>query len=190
MSKYPLLNIYRILAIILAVLLIILGVLTAIRTATNGSFESNFDLGAFIGSLLPFLGAAFGMGVVAELILLLLDVVDHLEHIRFVTDQQASRAASASEKAAAAAPRVVSSAPAYEPTIRVRATNSTAIRTKPDTEASASSQLAAGQSLPIYGRNSDSTWFTISRQGTLWLDAADVEIIEGYLSNLSVVEPT
>ncbi|MEO8397416.1 MAG: hypothetical protein ABI700_30750 [Chloroflexota bacterium] len=73
--------------------------------------------------------------------------------------------------------------------MRIRATISTTIRAKPDSEASASSQLMTGQSLPIYGRTSDSTWFTISRQGTLWLPAADVEIIEGYLSNLPVVAP-
>lgn len=190
MSKYPLLNIYRILAIIAAVLIIIVGVIASLRFASSSSYDGSFDLGVFIASVLPFLGAAFGLGVISELISLLFDVVDHLEHIRFTTDRQGVRESTpAPTTSSGTPPRAATTTPVYEPPIRVRAKTLTTIRTKPDMEASPSTQLSEGQSLPIYGRTSDSTWFSISRQGTLWLDAADVEIIEGYLSNLPIVEP-
>src|SRR5262249_3771421 len=110
---------------------------------------------------------AFGFGVVAEVIALLLEAVDHLEHIREVTDQQAARSISA-DKPAPAAP-APSAAPAYEPTVRVRAKTTTTIFVRPDHDASVSGQLNEGQAMPIYGRTGDNAWFSISRQGTLWL---------------------
>ena len=189
MSKYPLLNIYRTLAIILAVLVVVVGVIASFRFASGSSYNPSFDLGVFITSVIPFLGAAFGLGVAAELILLLLDVVDHLEHIRFVTDRQAAQVSSTPTVSSGTPPRASNPAPAFEPTVRVRAKTTTSLRTKPDAEAPSSSQLMTGQTLTTYGRTDDNAWLTISRQGTLWLDAADVEIIEGYISNLPVIAP-
>ena len=187
MSKFPLLNIYRTLAIIGAILLVIVGVITAIGSANVDAYYAGFNFGVFIATLIPFLGAAFGLGVAAEVIALLLEVVDHLEHIRSVTDRQAARESSTS--ASGTPPRASTPTPAYEPTVRVQAKTSTTVHSLPNHEAPGSTQLSAGQTLPIYGRTGDNAWLTISRQGTLWLDAADVNVIEGYLSNLPIVAP-
>src|SRR4051794_20704886 len=144
MSRFPLLNIYRTLAIIGAILLVIVGVIASIRAGTGDPYVQSFDLGVFIGTLIPFLGAAFGLGVAAELILLLLDVVDHLEHIRFVTDRQAAQVSSTPTVSSVTPPRASNPAPAFEPTVRVRAKTTTSLHTKPDAEAPSSTQLASG----------------------------------------------
>ena len=204
MSKFPLLNTYRSLAIILAVIVVIAGILSALGAA---SLFRGFDLGIFIITTIPFLGGAFALGVVAELILLLLRIEDHLEHIRHASERPLTQAVAAAENSptssrasSSASPPSTSSYRSTTPaastsrqmpdaiTVRIQVkVKSTSFRIKPDAAADVSGSLNFDQSITVYGRNTDATWLTISKIGRLWIDVSDVDVIEGDIDKLPVI---
>jgi|SRR5664279_586610 len=200
MSKFPLLDTYRTLAVILAVIVVIAGFFAALSAAT--AFEQAFNVGTFIVAWLPFLGGAFSLGVFAELIQLFLNIEDHLEHIKIASERQGVQLTRALENTAATSSSRptssggstsstqtrASSQPAIEIFARVQAKATTSVCTKPET-AFASGQLNSGQTITVYGRNSDSTWLSIGRTGKLWIDAADVQVVEGDVGRLPIVQP-
>ncbi len=175
MSKFPMLNLYRTLAIILAVIIIVVGILSAINAASlTASFNSfsRFDLGTFIIVLLPFLGGAFALGVVAELILLALRIEDHLDVMR--SAQEGNIKTVKKE-----APAPVSEA--IQGTVSVEKTS---IRPDPGARGS-NGTLKIGQTVLIYGRNIDGQWVEIDNEGQNWVLMEHLDI-QGDIKNLPV----
>lgn len=189
MSKFPLLSAYQIFATILAVIVVILGVIVAFGTANSG--YDGFNLGAFIVTLLPFLGGAFGLGVAAELIQLFFQIEADLNDIREDLRQLKSSPNTAVPNSLSSQARPLpSTRTETQVTARIRVkAPSIAVREKPEAEAASASQLNSGQTMTVYGKNVEGTWLSISRVGKLWIETAGVDVIEGQVSLLTVMQP-
>ena len=74
-------------------------------------------------------------------------------------------------------------------TARIQAKVYTLIRVKPEMGAASAGQKAEGQAMTVHGRNNDSTWLSLGMTGKLWINAADVDVIEGDVNNLPIIQP-
>jgi hypothetical protein len=199
MSKFPLLNLYRSLAIAFAIITLVGGVLVGLADS-----RGVFSFTTFLAPSLPFFVAAFALGIVAELIQLLLKMEDHLDHIRRANERNSSPSTPTESKVQSASSQLSSSSPytystrqvsqrnqnPYEPTVRVSVKILTYLHTEPAASAPSSSTLSQGQTITVYGRNDDSTWLSVSRMGKFWISVIDVDIIEGHISNLPILKPS
>ncbi len=175
MSKFPLLKTYRIIAIIFAVIVLISGIVTAGTAASIPvGFGSNFNLSVFLAALLPFLGGAFALGVVAELILLALRIEDHLDLM--------SRGFTRSSDASSLQSDNTKNASQMEGIVKVEKTE---VRNVPGARRGSRGTLKKGNRVSVYGRNIDNRWVEIDGNAQYWILVDDLDI-QGDIQNLPV----
>jgi hypothetical protein len=194
---------------IFAAIVLVVGVLVSWG---NANVTETFNFSTFVTSLLPFLGGAFTLGVVAELILMALKIEDHLDDIIEATQKTAANTTSLLERPVAApvaavavpanaAASVSAQRNSYNPppglapapvvvdnSVQVQARVPITIRTRPAADAPSAGELGVGQSIHVYGRNPDSSWLSLSSSGRTWLNAQDVVLMAGVLGNLPVIQ--
>ena len=194
MGKFPVINFYRGISYVVGILIFIGGFILAISVANsvNAYGESQFNFGVFLVSGFYAFMVGIGVLVTAEILELLVNVEDHLAQLRYNSDRQAVQTAKSEEQVRrSTSPRAaVRMQPPAEITAHVHVKAGLRIsRVRPDAEANSAGQLGAGQTITVYGRNSDGTWLSLSRMGKLWVDAADVDVIAGDIALLPILEP-
>ncbi len=187
MERYPALSMYRTIAKVLIVIVIIAGIINL--------FGARFSIITLLASLLSTAILVFGLMVGIESINLLLSVDERLDTILTRLENRTTAISSAAGQSTQSRPSVPLSLPeepvqqVYEATVRAKIKTQTPLRTKPELDAPSTSTLFPGQNMTIYGRTEDSRWLTLSRMGKFWINADDLEVTEGTISSLPIIEP-